>query len=379
MKSSPKQTDYPIYSEGKLSERKQLFHLSLRNRLPALRQTPISESDTDSQNDERQALKRIVVFFAVMLILTLVARGTSSAIRPVVTTQQAKAGTISQSVQSSGSITASSVLSVSLPEGIVLDNILVKEGQSVVEGQTLATCDVDELSTKLDRAKASLQKSKAEYNQLLSNAVLDDTSVARTQQALLRAYEADQKAYEELEKLRASENPAPEAISTAEQAADDDADNINDFERVKEAAVHSEATEFIDALPLGYRTTLEKEWNGGTELSGGQWQKIAIARCFYKSSSVVILDEPFSAIDSFSEEQIIKSLASDTINKMCIFVTHRFNNICLADQILVLKDAQLIENGTHAQLMATNGLYARLYHAQADAFFTLSQSEVQEE
>lgn len=73
MKSSPKQTDYPIYSEGKLSERKQLFHLSLRNRLPALRQTPISESDTDSQNDERQALKRIVVFFAVMLILTLVA------------------------------------------------------------------------------------------------------------------------------------------------------------------------------------------------------------------------------------------------------------------------------------------------------------------
>lgn len=168
-------------------------------------------------------------------------------------------------------------------------------------------------------------------------------------------------------------------FNVAENIAIHDADNINDFERVKEAAVHSEATEFIDALPLGYRTTLEKEWNGGTELSGGQWQKIAIARGFYKSSSVVILDEPFSAIDSFSEEQIIKSLASDTINKMCIFVTHRFNNICLADQILVLKDAQLIENGTHAQLMATNGLYARLYHAQADAFFTLSQSEVQEE
>ena len=127
-------------------------------------------------------------------------------------------------------------------------------------------------------------------------------------------------------------------FNVAENIAIHDADNINDFERVKEAAVHSEATEFIDALPLGYRTTLEKEWNGGTELSGGQWQKIAIARCFYKSSSVVILDEPFSAIDSFSEEQIIKSLASDTINKMCIFVTHRFNNICLADQILVLKD-----------------------------------------
>ena len=221
MKSSPKQTDYPIYNEGKLSERKQLFHLSLRNRLPALRQTSTSESDTDAQQDERQALKRIVIFFAVMLILTLIARGTSSAIRPVVATQQAKAGTISQSVQASGSVAASSTLSVSLPEGIVLDNILVKEGQSVEEGQTLATCDMGKLSTKLERAKASLQKSKAEYNQLLSSAVLDDTSVARTQQALLRAYEADQKAYEELEKLRASENPDPEAISTAEQAADD--------------------------------------------------------------------------------------------------------------------------------------------------------------
>jgi hypothetical protein len=75
LKSSPKQTDYPIYSEGKLSERKQLFHLSLRNRLPALRQTPISESDTDSQNDERQALKRIE--FTLWLLACLGALGLS--------------------------------------------------------------------------------------------------------------------------------------------------------------------------------------------------------------------------------------------------------------------------------------------------------------
>lgn len=167
-------------------------------------------------------------------------------------------------------------------------------------------------------------------------------------------------------------------FTVAENIAIHDADRINDPNKVQTAAVHAEAASFIDTLPQGYQTTLEKEWNEGTELSGGQWQKIAIARCFYKPSSVLILDEPFSAIDSFSEESIIKSLASDTVNKMCIFVTHRFNNICLADQILVLKDAQLIEHGTHAQLMATNGLYAKLYHAQADAFFTLSQSETKE-
>lgn len=168
-------------------------------------------------------------------------------------------------------------------------------------------------------------------------------------------------------------------FTVAENIAIHDADHIDDPNKVKMAAAHAEATSFIDTLPQGYQTTLEKEWNEGTELSGGQWQKIAIARCFYKPSSVLILDEPFSAIDSFSEKSIIKSLASDTVNKMCIFVTHRFNNICLADQILVLKDAQLIEHGTHAQLMATNGLYAKLYHAQADAFFTLSQSEVTED
>lgn len=168
-------------------------------------------------------------------------------------------------------------------------------------------------------------------------------------------------------------------FTVAENIAIHDADHIDDPNKVKMAAIHAEAASFIDTLPQGYQTTLEKEWNEGTELSGGQWQKIAIARCFYKPSSVLILDEPFSAIDSFSEESIIKSLASDTVNKMCIFVTHRFNNICLADQILVLKDAQLIEHGTHAQLMITNGLYAKLYHAQADAFFTLSQSEVTED
>ena len=103
----------------------------------------------------------------------------------------------------------------------MLDNILVKEGQSVVEGKHLQPVTWMNFRQSWIAPRLLCRKVKAEYNQLLSNAVLDDTSVARTQQALLRAYEADQKAYEELEKLRASENPAPEAISTAEQAADD--------------------------------------------------------------------------------------------------------------------------------------------------------------
>lgn len=221
MKPSPEQMDRFVSDKDKASERKRFFPLFLRDRLPALRQSSPPEDDSDEQSDDRRALKRIAIFFAIMLILTLIARGTSSAIRPVVTTGQASAGTIRQSVQASGSITATGVQSVTLPEGTVLDTILVKEGQSIEEGQTLATCDMDELSAKLERTRASLHQSQAEYNQLVSNAVLDDTSVARTQQALLRAYEADQKAYDALEELRVSENPDPEAISAAEQAADD--------------------------------------------------------------------------------------------------------------------------------------------------------------
>ena len=207
-----------VSDKDKASERKRIFPLFLRDRLPALRQSSPPEDDSGEQSDDRRALKRIAIFFAIMLILTLIARGTSSAIRPVVTTGQASAGTIRQSVQVCGSISAAGVRSVTLPEGTVLDTILVKEGQSIEEGQTLATCDMDELSAKLERTRASLHPSQAEYNQLVSNSVLDDTSVARTQQALLRAYEADQIA---LEELQASENPDPDAISAAEQAADD--------------------------------------------------------------------------------------------------------------------------------------------------------------
>lgn len=198
-----------------------LPRLVWRSRLPAIRQASLAETESaeESGTEESRALKRILWFFAIMVILTLVARGTSSAILPTVTTQQARAGTIRQSIRTAGSITAAGVLSVPLPEGVVLDSVLVKEGQSVQEGQTLATCNLDKLSAKLERAKASLQQSQAAYDQLLSAAILDDTSVARTQQALLRAYDADQKAYEELEKLRASENP--EEIKAAEQTAED--------------------------------------------------------------------------------------------------------------------------------------------------------------
>lgn len=166
-------------------------------------------------------------------------------------------------------------------------------------------------------------------------------------------------------------------FTIAENIAVHDADHICNKKKIEQAAIHAEVATFIETLPQEYQTLLEKEWNGGTELSGGQWQKIAIARCFYKAASVLVLDEPFSAIDSFSEERIIKSLSANTAGKLCIFVTHRFNNICLADEILVLKNSRLIEEGTHAELMTNNGLYAKLYHAQADAFFSLSQTENQ--
>lgn len=223
MKLNSQDNDHLYLGEDESAPKTRLV---LRNRFPVMRMPSCAGNGSDNDEnsgEEKRALKRIALFFAIMVILTLVARGTSSAILPTVTTEQARAGTIRQSIQTTGAIKTSGSVSVSLPEGVRLGSILVKEGQTVEEGQALATFDLDDLSAALERAKASLNKSQAEYNQLVSSAIVDDTSVERAQQALLRAYEADEKAYNELQKLRADADTEEnaEAIKAAEEAAEE--------------------------------------------------------------------------------------------------------------------------------------------------------------
>ena len=122
--------------------------------------------------------------------------------------------------------------------------------------------------------------------------------------------------------------------------------------------------EFVQGLPNKEHTLLMRDWTGGIELSQGQWQKLAIARCIYRKGIISILDEPFSSIDAESESNIITGLRESCENRLTIFITHRFSSISLSDQIVVLKEGKIVEQGTHDELLQHGNIYYRLYSSQ---------------
>lgn len=125
-----------------------------------------------------------------------------------------------------------------------------------------------------------------------------------------------------------------------------------------------EMRDFVDSLPNKERTLLMRDWSGGMDISQGQWQKLAIARCIYGNSVISILDEPFSSIDVEAENNIISNLRKNSRDNLTIYITHRFSSISKADQIVVLKEGKIIEQGTHEQLISNENIYHRLYSSQ---------------
>ena len=120
----------------------------------------------------------------------------------------------------------------------------------------------------------------------------------------------------------------------------------------------------VDQLPSKEHTLLMRDWSGGVDLSRGQWQKLAIARCIYGNSAISILDEPFSSIDAESESQIISNIRTKSKQNTLIFITHRFSSITREDQIVVLKDGSIVETGTHEELMRNKKIYFKLHDSQ---------------
>lgn len=139
----------------------------------------------------------------------------------------------------------------------------------------------------------------------------------------------------------------------------------DNLKSIIEAAKISGADEFINNLPLKYESMLQKEWDNGSELSVGQWQKIAIARAILKDSSILILDEPSSALDPKSEYEMFQKMKNLMIGKMSIMITHRFSNVRIVDEIFVMKNGEIVEFGTHENLMKKEGEYFKLYNIQA--------------
>jgi ATP-binding cassette subfamily B protein len=144
--------------------------------------------------------------------------------------------------------------------------------------------------------------------------------------------------------------------------------DINDRERIEVAGAQAGAAELIAGLPEGYDTALGKWFDQGVNLSGGEWQKVALARAFMRDAKILLLDEPTSALDAQAEYDLFERLRSLTRGRTAVYISHRFSTVRRADRIVFLEHGRLVEEGTHAELMKLNGRYARLFRMQASAY-----------
>ncbi len=149
------------------------------------------------------------------------------------------------------------------------------------------------------------------------------------------------------------------------------------MDAVKYAAQQSTASDYIESLPNGYDTPLMRFFeHNGTDLSIGQWQKLAIARAFYADSDIMILDEPTASLDAIAEQNVFNQFDKLTRDKTTIFVSHRLSSATIADQIVVLENGELIEKGNHRELMAMQGKYYNLFTTQSKRYIQSSAEEV---
>jgi ATP-binding cassette subfamily B protein len=140
------------------------------------------------------------------------------------------------------------------------------------------------------------------------------------------------------------------------------------IEKVKEAARASEADAFIESWEKDYDQMLGKQFDEGLEPSIGQWQKLALARTFYRDPRILILDEPTSSIDAEAEAKIFEKLDKLPKDRSVILISHRFSTVRSADTIFVIESGRIKESGSHEALLKKKGIYAKLFHLQAKGY-----------
>jgi ATP-binding cassette subfamily B protein len=138
--------------------------------------------------------------------------------------------------------------------------------------------------------------------------------------------------------------------------------------RVLEAARRGMADRVAARLERGYDQQLGTQFEGGVDLSGGEWQKIALARAYMRDAQVVILDEPTAALDARAEYEVFQQFTALTRRKIAVVISHRFSTVRMANQILVLERGRLVQQGAHAELLSRGGLYAELFNLQAEGY-----------
>src|ERR1022692_2066121 len=145
-------------------------------------------------------------------------------------------------------------------------------------------------------------------------------------------------------------------------------DSLGDRSRVESAAVNSLARSVIDRLPNGYDQMVGRRFEGGVDLSGGEWQKFALARAYMRDAQLLILDEPTATLDARAEYEVFQRFAELSRARMAVLISHRFSTVRMADRILVLADGSIQEQGTHEQLLSLGGRYAELFELQAAGY-----------
>ena len=167
------------------------------------------------------------------------------------------------------------------------------------------------------------------------------------------------------------------AVSVAENISFGDIARKPDEEQIRTSAEQANAVDFIEKLPHGYETPLMRFFEpDGIELSIGQWQKLSIARAFYSTSDILILDEPTASLDPMAEQEIFNQFERLREGKTTIFVSHRLSSATVASKVIVLEYGKLVEEGTHRELMAKQGKYYELFNTQASRYLQKDEENI---
>jgi ATP-binding cassette subfamily B protein len=145
-------------------------------------------------------------------------------------------------------------------------------------------------------------------------------------------------------------------------------EQIDNLQLLRQSAQKSMADDVVGKLPSGYEQMLGRRFDGGVDLSGGEWQKVALARAYLRDAQVLILDEPTSALDARSEYEVFQRFAELTAGKMALFISHRFSTVRMADRIVVLENGRIAEDGDHDALTHLGGRYAEMFELQAASY-----------